>query len=33
MSDSRFRQWEGNMPLDGKRMIRGGFIPFVGLES
>lgn len=33
MSDPRFKQWENNLPLDGKRMIWGGFKPFVGLDS
>lgn len=31
MSDPRFKQWEGRLPFDGKRMIWGGFAPFVGL--
>lgn len=32
MADPRLKQWEGgNMPFDGKRMIWGGFVPFLGL--
>lgn len=31
MDDPRFKEWENNMPFDGKRMIWGGFVPFIGL--
>ncbi|AMO24646.1 DUF1428 domain-containing protein [Ramlibacter solisilvae] len=31
MADPRFKQWENNMPFDGKRMFWGGFVPFIGL--
>lgn len=30
MQDPRFERWQRDMPLDGKRMIFGGFVPFVG---
>lgn len=31
MADPRFDAWKDRMPFDGKRMIWGGFQPFMGL--
>ena len=31
MADPRAKPYEGNIPFDGKRMIFGGFKPFLGL--
>jgi uncharacterized protein YbaA (DUF1428 family) len=31
MTDPRIKAWEARMPFDGKRLIWGGFVPFVGL--
>jgi uncharacterized protein YbaA (DUF1428 family) len=31
MADPRLKKYENNMPFDGKRMIYGGFAPFLGL--
>jgi uncharacterized protein YbaA (DUF1428 family) len=31
MEDPRMKKYENNMPFDGKRMIYGGFVPFLGL--
>jgi uncharacterized protein YbaA (DUF1428 family) len=33
MSDPRFKEWENRMPFDGKRLIWGGFKPFIGLGA
>ena len=33
MKDERLADAMKDMPVDGKRMIFGGFIPFMGLES
>ena len=30
MADPRFKEWESRLPFDGKRMIWGGFVPFIG---
>jgi len=31
MADPRMQAWEGRLPFDGKRMVWGGFAPFIGL--
>src|SRR6185312_5364399 len=31
MTDARMKKYENNVPFDGKRMIYGGFKPFLGL--
>lgn len=33
MNDPRLKTWEERLPFDGKRMIWGGFAPFIGLDA
>lgn len=30
---ARFDDWKNRLPFDGKRMIWGGFVPFLGMNS
>lgn len=33
MDDARFDEWKDRVPFDGKRMVWGGFVPFIGMDA